>query len=249
MPVQPTLADQPPAQGDKPLDHTERIVRGITRAIADRKLLPGTKLTEQKIADIFQVSRTLVRQALNQLSRDHLVTLSPSRGAFVATPTVEEARDVFDVRIALESIIMQRLSSQITRQQISQLRQHLALERSALKCADISARTRLLGEFHLLLARMLDNQVLLEILTDLLNRSSLIALMYQSQPSAKHSQSEHEDIVDALERRDATTAIKLITDHLNHLEQSLRIDAKPSNLAQVLLATDPAESHPQRQMT
>ena len=62
---------------------TERIVESITTAIVERRLMPGTKLAEQKIANIFSVSRTLVRQALNQLSRDRLVTLEPARGAFV----------------------------------------------------------------------------------------------------------------------------------------------------------------------
>ena len=51
---------------------TARIVESITSAIVERRLMPGTKLVEQKIADIFKVSRTLVRQALNQLSRDYL---------------------------------------------------------------------------------------------------------------------------------------------------------------------------------
>ena len=46
---------------------TARIVLSITQAIVERRLMPGTKLAEQKIADIFQVSRTIVRQALNQL--------------------------------------------------------------------------------------------------------------------------------------------------------------------------------------
>jgi DNA-binding GntR family transcriptional regulator len=60
---------------------TQRIVDAITEAIVERRLMPGTKLAEQQLADIFSVSRTLVRQALNQLSRDRLVTLSPARGA------------------------------------------------------------------------------------------------------------------------------------------------------------------------
>src|SRR5438270_7642311 len=75
---------------------TQRIVESVTAAIVERRLMPGTKLAEQKIADIFKVSRTIVRQALNQLSRDKLVTLEPARGARVAEPSVEEARQVFE---------------------------------------------------------------------------------------------------------------------------------------------------------
>ena len=81
----------PVTQAPKP-GSTQRIVDSITAAIVERRLMPGTKLSEQKIADIFKVSRTLVRQALNQLSRDRLVVLEPARGAFVATPSVEIGR-------------------------------------------------------------------------------------------------------------------------------------------------------------
>src|SRR5213595_1715107 len=82
---------------------TQRIVESVTAAIVERRLMPGTKLAEQKLADIFKVSRTIVRQALNRLSRDKLVTLEPARGAHVAEPSVEEARQVFEVRHMLES--------------------------------------------------------------------------------------------------------------------------------------------------
>ena len=72
--------------------------------------MPGTKLSEQKLADIFGVSRTLVRQALNQLSRDRLVTLERARGAFVAMPSIEEAHEVFEVRQMLEATMVRRLA-------------------------------------------------------------------------------------------------------------------------------------------
>jgi DNA-binding GntR family transcriptional regulator len=93
---------------------TARIVESITTAIVERRLMPGTKLAEQKLADIFGVSRTLVRQALNQLSRDRLVTLEPARGAFVAKPSVEEARQVFEVRAMLEAAMVRSLRARIT---------------------------------------------------------------------------------------------------------------------------------------
>jgi DNA-binding GntR family transcriptional regulator len=70
-------------------------VDAVTAAVIERRLMPGTRLAEQSMAEIFGVSRTIVRQALNQLSRDRLVTLEPARGASVATPSAEEARQVF----------------------------------------------------------------------------------------------------------------------------------------------------------
>jgi DNA-binding GntR family transcriptional regulator len=217
-----------------PAGATERIVESITTAIVERRLMPGTKLAEQKIADVFQVSRTLVRQALNQLSRDRLVTLEPARGAFVAMPSPEEARQVFEVRAMLESQMVRELCARITEAQVSELRQHLKAEREAVARTDVTGRTRLLADFHVVLARQLGNEVLAQLLSDLLKRSSLISLMYQSAHSAEHSQQEHAEIVDALAARDARAAVRLMTRHLGSVERNLRLDPRMPDLQAVL---------------
>lgn len=213
---------------------TDQIVDAITGAIVERRLMPGTKLVEQQIADVFSVSRTVVRQALNQLSRDRLVTLEPARGAFVAMPSIAEARQVFEVRRMVEGGMVRLLAAQITDAQIAELRTHLRDERGAVARADVSGRTRLLADFHVVLARMLGNEVLAELVADLLSRSQLIALMYQSAHSAEHSQSEHVDIVEALQRRDARAAVKLMEQHLASVERNLRLDPRTPDLAAVL---------------
>ncbi len=101
--------------------------------------MPGTKLAEQKLADIFRVSRTLVRQALNQLSRDRLVRLQPARGATVAAPSVDEARQVFEARQLIEGAMIKQLARTITPAQIAELRMHLNAERDAITRTDIRA--------------------------------------------------------------------------------------------------------------
>lgn len=217
-----------------PLSSTQRIVASITTAISERRLRPGTKLSEQKIADLFKVSRTLVRQALNQLSRDQLVVLEPARGAFVAMPSVEEAREVFDVRRVLEVDMTRKLCPLITDAQITDLRAHLWAESEALANTDVSGRTRLLADFHVVLSMMLGNTVLTKMLSELLTRSSLIALMYQSTLSATESLEEHVAIVDAFEARDVKTAVRLTIEHLDHLEKTLRLDPFAPDLSQVL---------------
>lgn len=214
---------------------TERIVESITTAIVERRLMPGTKLAEQKIADIFEVSRTLVRQALNQLSRDKLVTLEPARGARVAEPSVEEAHQVFEVRQMLELAMVRRAATELSPAQIADLRAHLRNEQDSVQRVDVTGRTRLLADFHVVLARMLGNEVLADHLNDLVTRSSLIALMYQSSHSAGHSHAEHVAIVDALEKRDARAAAKLMEDHLHHVEHNLRLDPRTPDLESVLL--------------
>ena len=218
-----------------PASSTQRIVDSITTAIVERRLMPGTKLAEQKIADIFAVSRTVVRQALNQLSRHKLVTLEPARGARVAEPSIEEARQVFEVRHMLESAVVRRLATSITPQQVAALRAHLADEQASVRRIDVSGRTRLLADFHSVLAGMLGNDTLVDLLADLLSRCSLIALMYQSSHSAEHSFEEHVAIVDALEKHDARTALRLMEDHLHNVEHNLKLDPRVPDLAAALL--------------
>jgi DNA-binding GntR family transcriptional regulator len=213
---------------------TDQIVDSITGAIVEKRLMPGTKLVEQQIADVFSVSRTVVRQALNRLSRDRLVTLEPARGAFVAMPSIEEARQVFQVRRLVEGGMARQLAQEITDHQIEQLHAHLRDERQAVARNDVSGRTRLLADFHVVLARLMGNEVLADLIADLLSRSQLIALMYQSGHSAEHSQAEHVQIVEALAKRDGRAAARLMEQHITSVERNLRLDPRTPDLAAVL---------------
>lgn len=218
-------------------DATRRIADAIVAAIVERRLMPGTKLAEQKIADIFKVSRTLVRQALNQLSRDQLVTLERGRGARVARPSVDEARQVFEVRRVLEAAMIRRAANELTAPQVKELRAHLKAEQAAVGRLDVSGRTRLLADFHVVIAGMLGNEVLAVLLGELVSRSSLIALMYQSADSAGHSFVEHVAIVDAIDRGDARAAARLMEAHLTHVVEDLRLDSRATASAAARSAT------------
>src|SRR6187402_3728524 len=111
---------------------TRDIVDALTRAIVEHRLQPGTKLAEQKLADHFGVSRTLVRQALFQLVQKHLVKMEPARGAFVAAPTVEEARQVFRVRRLLEAEMVREFLRTMSPPKLKALRDHVAQEKAAM---------------------------------------------------------------------------------------------------------------------
>ena len=207
---------------DAPLaDSTQIIVGAITTAIIEHRLAPGAKLTEQKIAAIYGVSRTIVRQALFQLARDHLVTLEPARGAFVAQPSVEEAQQVFAVRRMLEQHLVEAFCEQATPGDFRALRAHLKQEQAVVSRVDVTGRTRLLGDFHVLMAERIGNHVLAQILSELISRCALITLMYQSSRAAQHSSDEHVAILKALEARNVAEAKALMEAHLLATESSL----------------------------
>ncbi|RYF38239.1 MAG: GntR family transcriptional regulator [Comamonadaceae bacterium] len=200
------------------------IVESLTRAIVEHRLQPGTKLAEQKLADHFGVSRTLVRQALFQLAQNRLIKLEPARGAFVAAPTVAEAQQVFAVRRMLEGAMTRAFVRESTPARIRALREHVAQEKAAVERQDAAERNELLGDFHVRMAELMGNEVLAQMLQDLVSRSSLISLMYQRDGAARHSLEEHVEIVKALAARDEERAVRLMEEHLLHVEGSLAFD-------------------------
>lgn len=209
---------------------TDAIVQALTKAIVDHRLHPGTKLAEQKLADHFGVSRTLVRQALFQLSQNRLIRLEPARGAFVATPSVEEARQVFAVRRMLEAEMTRAFVRAATPARIKALKAHVKQEQAALEGQDASSRVELLGDFHVRMAELMGNEVLAQLLGELISRCALITLMYQSQKAAQHSHEEHGEIVKALATGDEALAVRLMDEHLLHVEASLSFERQvPSN--------------------
>ena len=200
---------------------TSFIVDSLTRAIVEHRLQPGAKLVEQKLADQFGVSRTLVRQALYRLSQNRLIKIEPARGAFVAAPSAEEARQVFEVRRMLEAGMVRAFVASARAADIKALQTHIAQEKLAVQGDDVPGRTELLGDFHVRMAQLMHNQVLAQLLSDLISRSALITLMYQTSSAAAHSHEEHEAIFQAIKARDAQAAVDLLDAHLCHVEQAL----------------------------
>jgi DNA-binding GntR family transcriptional regulator len=188
--------------------------------------MPGSKLAEQKLATHFGVSRTLVRQALFQLSQNRLIRMEPARGAFVAAPSASEAKQVFAVRRMLEVQMTREFVRDISPAKIRALKAHTKQEKEAVAQEDVHGRTELLGDFHVRIAELMGNHVLAQSLGELISRCALITLMYQSRNAAQHSADEHEAIVDAMAKKDADLAARLMEEHLIFVENSLSFDKK-----------------------
>lgn len=196
----------------------------IWSAILDRKMRPGTRLKEEQLAEIFSVSRARVRQALTALEHDGLVTIVPNRGAFVSQPSIEEARDIFFARRAIETQLAARLCTAAKPEIITQLDQHVARERAANAEGDTRSSIRLSGGFHLLIGELAGSPYLFEVLRDLVSRTSLIIAMYQVRTTPDCGPDEHSEIVAAITQGDAGKAMDLMVHHLEHLEGSLDLD-------------------------
>jgi DNA-binding GntR family transcriptional regulator len=213
-----------------PVD-SQAIVERIAEAIGSHRLAPGTKLGEEALGEIFGVSRTKVRQALFRLASDKLITLVPGRGAFVAQPSVREAREVFEARRAVEGAVVARFVEHAGERELKLLREHIAEQKHALDAGAVNQRNRLLGEFHSVLARLAGNEVMAELVEELVARTSLITLFYQGTRGATESFDEHVVFMQALEAREPARAVALMQEHLSDVERGLvlREEAPPAS--------------------
>lgn len=206
---------------------TETIVERITTAMLEQRLPLGAKLGEEKLCAVFGVSRTKVRQALNRLARSQLVVLKPQRGAFLAEPTPEEARQVFEARRVIECEIFAQFTRTASEADLAVLDRHVEAERRAIRMNDVPLRNRLLGTFHVRIAEMVGNKVLTDILADLVTRSSLITLLLQSTKGASCSSDEHRELIAAMRARKGPLVQKLLREHIDHVERDLaEIDSR-----------------------
>jgi DNA-binding GntR family transcriptional regulator len=217
---------------------TRQIRDALRDAIVERRLSPGTKLSESDVGNLFNVSRTLVRAALQALSYEGLVSVEKNRGAFVAYPSPEEARQIFAARRLVEPGILREAATRITPSQIWQLR-HLLLEEGRLmgergqtaRRAEIKAS----GDFHLTLAAISGNVIMQRFMDELVARSSLVIALYGQSTISSCGHSEHGDIVAAIERNDLDEACRLMLDHIAHIEADLDLrERRGFNLKEAL---------------
>ena len=210
------------AKGARPvLPSVDAIHQRVLGAIVEHRLPPGTKLGEEKLAKVFGVSRTQIRQVLERLSHDSIVTVLPNRGAFVSSPSVEEAREVFAARRVIEQDLIRQAARVAQKADIQRLRQHVAQESAARAANDKRAIIRLSGEFHQVIADIAGNRFLAKTMRELETLTCLVIILYDAPNVPACPYHEHSDLVDAIEARDADGAAAHMVEHLRHVEASL----------------------------
>ncbi len=196
----------------------ESIAERIRTAILEHRLAPGTKLTEAQLCEVFGVKRGAIRQALALLATDRLVDLEPNRGAFVASPTLQDVHEVFEMRRIVELAVMERLATGPGAKRLKGVAAMIDKERHAFERRDFPAWIRLSGEFHTALAALTGNTVLRDCLGGLVARSTLMSALYESHGRSPCSFDDHAQILAALEAGDAKRAAQLMAHHLQHVE-------------------------------
>ncbi len=217
--------------GTRAQQEIQRIVDRLAAAIVEHRLPPGTRLVESKLVEVLNANRNHVRAALQKLaSEQKVVSIVPNRGAFVAQPTVEEARDVFEARILLERAIVGLAIRNLSARNRNRLQKQLEQETEAIRRHDRQEMIRESGNFHRVLAEIAGNQVLTDLLTGLITRTSLIIALYQETPEVKCSIEEHQALVDAILGGDAALATQLMDEHMATIQRYLLLDERPKTV-------------------
>lgn len=193
----------------------------IVAAIAEHRLAPGTRLREERLAELFQVSRTQVRPVLQRLEHEGLVERQPRRGAVVATPSREATAQIFEARHLVEPWLVKRCCDSADRSGLKRLERVVNDESHARAAGDQRAVVRLSGDFHRVLAELAGNAPLSRLMQGLTVRTCLAIVANRASTGSTCREDEHQQIVEAIAAGDARRAMKLMTTHLLHIERAL----------------------------
>lgn len=204
-------------------DVSERIRNTLAAAIGEGALKPGTKILEEAIAEHFGVSRTVVRGALGVLESDHLLERKRNRGTFVAEPTIDQAKSLFEARRKLERLLLELVVSRATGEQLDALERLTDEEEHIHQHGDEKSKTVLSGKFHIVLADLAGNPVLTEMLSKIVARLSLVMSLYEEDRKDDCGAAHHRMIVAALKAKDLAKAQDLMDHHLADIEGRVRL--------------------------
>ncbi len=199
------------------------IYRDIISAISAQKLHPGTQLKEIELASIYDVSRARIREVLLRLEHDQIVSRVSNRGAFVAKPSIAEAREVFAARRMIEGRLVAQLAEREYKSFVPYLKKQLEHEAKIREQGDFARVLEQGQKFHTLLAEIANNTIITNILHELLIRSSLICVLYQHGETDNCEIEEHRQLVDYISRGMAEEAENLMIAHLEGVQSRLNL--------------------------
>ncbi|RIX97971.1 GntR family transcriptional regulator [Aureimonas flava] len=213
------------------------IYDGVLNAIARHRLGPGAKLAEEEIAEIYGISRTVVRAALQALARDGVVILQRNKGARVAHPTPDEAREIFEARAVVEPPLAALAAARMRPGDEAMLRDAIEAEHGAFHADNPREAVFHSADFHRRIARLSGQRVMTAIVDGLLSRSSLVIALYWRRPATLCDNAAHLALLRALAAGDAPGAARLMRDHVEALLADLDLrsgSASASDLASAL---------------
>ena len=201
-----------------------RVYDHVKRRIVANELPFGSKLTEDGLAKELGISRTPIREALNRLAQDRLVTVSPGRGAFVATFSFDDMVQLLEIRETLEGMAARLASKRITKETLEKLRQRLKAAAQKQEHNGYKGYLDADRDFHECVISACGNHQLSQLMKSLQDRIQMLRSRSVMLPGrARKSFQEHMEIIDALSARDPDLAEEKIRTHIRNVRGDLEI--------------------------
>jgi DNA-binding GntR family transcriptional regulator len=197
-----------------PVNPEDRMYTDIYDAVMEHRLPPKTKLTEQAFCEIYDLARHNVRKVLSRLADHGLVELAPNRGAFIASPSAQEANEMFELRQTLERLVIEKVAALDNTTSLKSLQALVQQERKAWESGDRASWIRLSADFHIELARLSGNELLTDMLQRLVSRTTLVIASHDAPGHNVCSFDEHLDILSHLKSGNKPAALKSMARHL-----------------------------------
>ena len=195
-----------------------RVYDHVKRRIVANELPFGSKLTEDGLAKELGISRTPIREALNRLAQDRLVTVSPGRGAFVATFSFDDMVQLLEIRETLEGMAARLASKRITKETLEKLRQRLKAAAQKQEHNGYKGYLDADRDFHECVISACGNHQLSQLMKSLQDRIQMLRSRSVMLPGrARKSFQEHMEIIDALSARDPDLAEEKIRTHIRNV--------------------------------
>jgi len=191
-------------------------------AIRNSDLQPGEALSETRISKAMGISRTPVREALQQLASEGVVQIIPGRAITVAAPSVQEVLEIVHIRELLEPELVRLAAEALPAEALEILQQAMIEMEQAAQSANRAAWSKADTVFHETLSNFCPNRLLGQLVLQARNRAHHTAIDEQTTDSRiLECTKEHRQVVDAVINRNAETAENLMREHIKMLRQSM----------------------------
>jgi DNA-binding GntR family transcriptional regulator len=215
---QAEMTSTPEGQAILPRTRAEAVAGELRRLILGGEYSPGARLRQAEVAQRFGVSTTPVREAFTSLAREGLVRQDAHRGVVVFAPSLEELREIYEIRGVLEPLATEVATRQLSEEDLQALEEVVGQMRTA----EPAVYHGLNREFHNRIYAAAGRPRLYDTIATLREASAsylALTLRYDDDSYRAQVQSEHEQIVEALQARAPKQAARRVRDHLHHNEK------------------------------
>lgn len=197
----------------------EKAYEKLKRMILQKDTLPGEYLTERALVEQLEMSRTPIRSALERLEAEGLVSYTPNKGLIVSELSIQKAVDCYDIRVALETHLVRKISSRIwTDEETRWFKDNLKEQLDSVNKNDYAAFTKTDSSFHLQLARIYGNNEIIQTMENLQDKMFRIAMDVLRKDAARIrvSHQDHLEIFECITLGKAEEAASAAARHLDY---------------------------------